>query len=86
MVSVASLVWLSGNILSLSSSTGVNLLSLPDLVSTTCLKRDAPEPPSPVTIVLDALSRASGNVTGPSEYLYLWPVLVTLSAFLGPLR
>ena len=48
-----------------------NLLIWPlvGLYYTTCLNLDGAEPPSPVTIVLDALSSASGNVIAPSEYL-----------------
>ena len=47
LLSVASIVWLSGNWFNLSSSIGVSLLSFPDVVSTTCLNLEAPFPPSP---------------------------------------
>src|SRR5690554_3449941 len=44
-------VWLSGNMLSRSSSTGTSLLSRPLGQATTCLKREGVLPPSAVMMV-----------------------------------
>ena len=54
--------------------------------STTCFVRLAPRPPSPVKMVRLGLSKASGNATGPSEYVYSYPLRAVRCSFLPPLR
>ena len=65
--SVTPSVWLSGNPFNLSNSMGVSLRSLlARLFFITCLNREGVGPPSPVTMVLEGLSSASGYVMAPS--------------------
>ena len=50
----------------------------------TCLKHDAADPPSPVIIVLEGLSKTSGKAIPPSEKVYLNPSLEVRSIFFAP--
>ena len=63
-------VKLSGNMLSLSNSTGSNLLNF-FLCSTTCLNLDGVDPPSEVIMVREGELLLSGKIILPSLKVYL---------------
>ena len=78
------IVWLSGNIFIRSNSMGNRRRKRPDFVFTTCLKREAAVPPSPVMMVREGWSRLSGKDIPPSENMYLKPSFDTRSIFFAP--